>query len=183
MAGPLCCKIWPSRRTRSAKNGDEALRQEAVRLIRQALAAAASPAQQAQMSAELGRWLYRLMATTGDGSLLEEILGAYAVAVAAADAAPRLRLQAARARAEILADARRWPEALEDYVTAIGLIGQVAARHSRAPTNSASWRRSRRLGSTPQRVRLMQASLGARLSWPSMHGAFCSPRRSTRVLT
>ena len=111
------------------ENGDEALRQESVRLIRQALAAAVSPAQQAQMSAELGRWLHRLMATTGGGSLLEEILGAYAVAVAAADAAPRLRLQAARARAEILADARRWPEALEDYATAIGLIGQVAARH------------------------------------------------------
>jgi tetratricopeptide (TPR) repeat protein len=111
------------------ENGDEALLREAVRLGRQALADADSPAQQAQISAELGLHLHKLMALSGDGSLLEEILGAYARAAAAADAAPRLRLQVARARAEILADARRWPEALEDYVTAIGLVGQVAARH------------------------------------------------------
>ena len=111
------------------QSGDEALRREAVRLARQALAEAASPAQQARTSAELGSRLYWLMAATGDGSLLEEILSAYAAAAAAADAAPWVRLHAARARAEILADARRWPEALEDYVTTIGLIGQVAARH------------------------------------------------------
>jgi hypothetical protein len=111
------------------QSGDEALRREAVQLARQALAEAASPAQQARMSAELGRRLYWLMVTMGDGSLLEEVLSAYGAAAAAADAAPWLRLQVARARAEILADARRWPEALEDYVTAIGLISEVAARH------------------------------------------------------
>ena len=98
-------------------------------MCQQALADADSPAQQARISADLGRQLHRLMATSGDGSLLEEILRAYAQAAAVVDVAPRLRLQVARARAEILADVQRWPEALEDYVTAIGLIGQVAARH------------------------------------------------------
>ena len=88
-----------------------------------------------------------------------------------ADAAPRLRLQAARARAEILADARRWPEALEDYVTAIGLIGQVAARHLPAGDKQRQLASLTALGSTPRRVRLMRASPGARSSWPNTPGA------------
>ncbi len=114
------------------ENRDEALLREAVRLCQQALAEADSPARQARISAELGLQIHQLMAASGAGSLLTEILAAYAQAAAVADAAPLLRLQAARARAEVLADAQRWSEALEDYVTAVGLIGQVAARHLQA---------------------------------------------------
>ena len=109
--------------------GDEGLLRQAVVLARQALGEAVTPAGRARMSAELGLHLHRLMASSGDRSLEPEILAACAATVAEPEASPGLRLQAARARAEVLAEARRWPESLAGYATAIDLVGQVAARH------------------------------------------------------
>jgi tetratricopeptide (TPR) repeat protein len=109
--------------------GDVGLLREAVALARQALGEVDAPAGRARISGELGLQLYRLMASSGDRSLEPEILAACAAAVAEEQAPADLRLEAARSRAEVLAEAGRWPESLADYATAIDLVGQVAARH------------------------------------------------------
>ena len=110
-------------------DGDAAPIGEAVLLARQALGEADSPAVRARISVELARWLNTLMIQFGDQLPREEVLNALEDAIATKEASPYLRLQAARSRAEVLAAAQRWPEALDDYVTAVNLIGQVAARH------------------------------------------------------
>jgi len=109
--------------------GDEGLLREAVLLARQAVAETDSPPLRARMSAELAATLNEVATRWGDTSLDGEMLRALADAVAVTDASPRLRLRAARTRASILAAAGRWDESLADYATAIGLVGQVAARH------------------------------------------------------
>ena len=113
-------------------DGDAAHIREAVSLAEQALRDEASPMLRARISLDIGLWHYDLM--TGYGDLLreEEALTAFAGAMAVEEAPPSLRLEAARSRAEVLTHAQRWQEALADYTAAIGLIGQVAARHLRA---------------------------------------------------
>jgi len=127
-------------------NGDEALIRDAVRLYRQALDHASSPARRAQTAAELGTQLLELMAQSGDATLQDEILEAYGQTVSVPDAPPSLRLKAARVRAGILAEAGRWREALPDYTLAISLIGQVAAHHLTAADKRDALRMIRALG-------------------------------------
>ena len=110
-------------------DGDAAHIREAVSLARQALRDVDSPALRARISLEIGLWQYRLITGYGDRLLEEEALDALAGAMAAEEAPPHLRLEAARSRAEILTYTQRWHEALADYTAAVGLIGQVAARH------------------------------------------------------